>query len=253
MRIMKCNSIAHAHELSMKHLLRQGRTRVTEDNEISVETPPMTFVLNNPLNEPRIHELSLYRQGFCDAYADQIINGKPEGDSDFDYTYHDRLFKYPYAQRVVDRYRSYTINQIDHIIEYLKDEPMTRRAIGITWKPEVDTGANAKNPPCLQLVHAWINPDDKLDLSVVFRSNDMLGAVAENMYGLIALHKYIADNVGVDIGTYMHSSTIPHFYLVKNFSEVKKWITYFRMVPSHDIRVAAEGLEWDLEIQESYR
>jgi thymidylate synthase len=97
----------------------------------------------------------------------------------------------------------------------------TRRAVAITWTPEVDQ--DEKNVPCLQLIMCTIRRG-RLDMKVVFRSNDMLSALGANMYGLTELQKFIADKIGVPVGTYTHISLVPHVYYKRDASELSKML-----------------------------
>ena len=49
-------------------------------------------------------------------------------------------------------------------------------------------------------------------MRVVFRSNDMLLAFGANAYALTMLQKKIADELGLEVGTYTHIALIPHVY-----------------------------------------
>ncbi len=65
--------------------------------------------------------------------------------------------------------------------------------------------------PCLQLVQCAVR-NNALQMSVVFRSNDIHLALSANMYGLIQKQQQIADAVGVPVGRYTHVALIPHIY-----------------------------------------
>ena len=66
----------------------------------------------------------------------------------------------------------------------------------MTWNPYVDEQLD--DCPCLQLVQCLVR-DGRLSMKVVFRSNDMLTAAGANMFALVHLQKYIADNLGLPL------------------------------------------------------
>lgn len=113
------------------------------------------------------------------------------------------------------------INQIEYIINKLKEQPASRRAQAITWNPSID--CNQKDVPCLQYVQAHI-VNNKLDFTVMFRSNDMLLAFGANAYALTYIQKYIADALGLEVGTYTHISLIPHVYTKRDADVLSKFI-----------------------------
>ncbi len=61
-------------------------------------------------------------------------------------------------------------------------------------------------------------------LKVLFRSNDILLAMHANMYALVHLQKYVADQLGLPVGSYTHMVTVPHIYVKRDASELKKWL-----------------------------
>ena len=103
-------------------------------------------------------------------------------DDGFIYTYSERLQNYN------------DINQLDVIINRLNKNINSNRAIAVTYNPMVDM--NRQDIPCLQLIQALVR-DDKLILSVYFRSNDLYGAFPSNMMFLTYLGMKIADELGV--------------------------------------------------------
>ena len=54
--------------------------------------------------------------------------------------------------------------------------------------------------------------ENKLDMMVLFRSNDLLKAFFFNAFALIMLQEKIAAELGLPIGTYTHRSNSMHCY-----------------------------------------
>jgi len=209
MKVFECNSIAEAHMQLVNFVMWNKSNVMTEDNQQTYEAPPVTVTIKQPLKD-MIHSKSTAQLQFCEAYADQILNGTK---NDFDYTYHDRLFDY--CQQECNT------NQIKECISKLISSPTTRRAIAITWIPVVDN--YFKNVPCLQFIQFKINKE-KLDMYVLFRSEDILGAFGQNAYGMAKLQEYVAKRIECNIGIYEHIVTTPHLYPIENDSELKRFL-----------------------------
>jgi thymidylate synthase len=113
------------------------------------------------------------------------------------YTYHQRLFDYD------------GLNQIEKCVQLLKECPYTRRAQAVTWQSWIDMDHD--DPPCLQSI--WLRiQDNKLNMNVRFRSNDLFKAAFPNMVALTELQALIARQLNVEVGGYIHLSDSMHIY-----------------------------------------
>ncbi|MFX1499093.1 MAG: thymidylate synthase [Promethearchaeota archaeon] len=101
------------------------------------------------------------------------------------------------------------INQIEYIIQKLKDKPYSRRAQAITWRPLVDPFHS--DPPCLQRIFMRIK-DGKLLMQTTWRSRDLFRAWEANVNGMVRIQKLVADELGVEIGHYLDFSNSLHIY-----------------------------------------
>jgi thymidylate synthase len=164
----------------------------------------MTVYIKQPTTEPRISKLfydgaqglQKYVGEMVDGSMDWIIGKTPS----YHYTYHSRFA--PYLQATIDElYRS----------------PSTRRAIISVRDNAFDT--NTSNPSCLQSLQFFIR-EEKLDLQVLFRSNDLPEAFFENAFALIRLQEIVADSLNIPVGTYTHRSNSMHCY-EKNFASLE--------------------------------
>ena len=118
-------------------------------------------------------------------------------DDGFIYTYSERLQNYN------------DINQLDVIINRLNKNINSNRAIAVTYNPMVDM--NRQDIPCLQLIQALVR-DDKLILSVYFRSNDLYGAFPSNMMFLTYLGMKIANELRVQFDYIDYHCSSLHIY-----------------------------------------
>ena len=155
----------------------------------------MTMTAYAPLREPMIskcfiggpRELEQYRQEMLDGILDfEVERGK------WAYTYHQRMAE-----------------QIPFVIEELRRNPYSRRAVIDIRDWRKDTAGG--DPACLQHIQYFIR-DGLLDCCVLFRSNDACKAAFMNAFALIMLQKRIADELGVEVGSYTHRANSFHVY-----------------------------------------
>jgi thymidylate synthase len=101
-------------------------------------------------------------------------------------------------------------NQIDKIVELLKEQPNTRKAsISIYDAKEFDTYGS--DTPCTYAVN-FTMLHNKLNMSVVMRSNDLWFGFCNDQYCFSMLQKMIAETLSVDVGMYYHFAQNFHIY-----------------------------------------
>ena len=91
------------------------------------------------------------------------------------------------------------INQIQDIIDALKRDAYSKACVAITWHVQEELMRKHKSSPCLVFLQAIVQ-DEKLNLTVFFRSHDMTQGWPENAYGCAAIQKEIADAIGMPTG-----------------------------------------------------
>ena len=107
-------------------------------------------------------------------------------------------------------------DQIDYVIDLLRNEPDTRQAaISIYDCKEHDTFTF--DTPCTYAVQFTIL-DNKLNMSVVMRSNDLWFGFCNDQYQFSKLQHHVWDRIcygklkGLEIGTYFHFAHNLHLY-----------------------------------------
>lgn len=188
------SSLPKAYHKALKQLWIYGDRYDCPDWNTKRLEASMTIVVEHPLEEPMISkffpggytDLEQYKQEMLDGILDfEILTGN------WSYTYHDR-----YA------------DQYQFIIDDLKRNPQSTRAV-MDIRTKDDVGSD--DPACWQHVQFLVR-DDKLDMKVLFRSNDAVKASFMNMFALIMLQKKVADELGVDVGMYIHRANSFHAY-----------------------------------------
>lgn len=101
------------------------------------------------------------------------------------------------------------INQIEYIIQKLKQKPYSRRAQAITWRPLVDPFHS--DPPCLQRIYMRVK-NEQLIMQTTWRSRDLFRAWEANVNGMIRIQKYVADQLNIEVGHYLDFSNSLHIY-----------------------------------------
>ena len=103
-------------------------------------------------------------------------------------------------------------DQIDYVVDLLKHQPDTRQAaISIYDCKEHDTFTF--DTPCTYAVQFTIL-DNKLNMSVVMRSNDLWYGFCNDQYQFSKLQYYVWNRLSIDIeiGTYFHYAHNLHLY-----------------------------------------
>ena len=172
--------------------------------------------IDNPYNDSM---LNINHKQFAEAVkrgAFDIKDYPIKGEALFDYVtslddehqiyLDDDGFIYTYSERL-QNYQGR--NQLKDIINRLKQDMGSNRAIAVTFNPFIDNERD--DIPCLQLIQTLVR-NDKLILSVYFRSNDLYGAFPSNMMFLTYLGMKIADELDVKFDYIDYHCSSLHIY-----------------------------------------
>lgn len=216
--------IARAWENSLVALYESGcrlQTQYDRPGDPPSRDATMVLTVHDPLAEPMIHrdipggflELQEYVMEVCDGIKDHLVRDPgDEKDTRWEYTYHQRLFRYEVPTLP-------PVDQIEGICQQLAAASHTRRAQAVTWKVWED--AHCYDPACLQSIWCRITqegPRRLLSMNVRFRSNDAYKAAMMNIFALVQLQKRIAERIGelsgqpVELGRYCHMADSYHIY-----------------------------------------
>lgn len=126
-------------------------------------------------------------------------------------TYSDdgETFHAPYGYRLR---HAFGIDQFDAVVEQLKADPESRRAVMQIWHSGLDLNKDSKDLPCNDLIMCKIR-DGKLQITVCNRSNDIIwGCYGANAVQFSVIQEYLAARLGVGIGVYRQVSDSYHAY-----------------------------------------
>jgi thymidylate synthase len=113
----------------------------------------------------------------------------------------------------------FKIDQINEIISLLNDDPETRRAVLTLYSPKDLCNNISKDIPCNTSVFFKIR-NNKLDMTVINRSNDLYLGIPYNVFVFNILLKYISIKINVEVGVQRHFSDSLHLY-TNDFDSVK--------------------------------
>jgi thymidylate synthase len=109
-------------------------------------------------------------------------------------------------------------SQIEYVVNELKRDPDSRRAVMHLRVP--DDSIDAKlDVPCTLALQFFIR-DNKLHQVVNMRSSDLVFGIAYDIPAFTIFQEMIANEVGADVGTYTHTSNSLHIY-EKHFGMVE--------------------------------
>jgi len=117
------------------------------------------------------------------------------------------------------RLRKYfKLDQINEAIKQLQSNSNTRRVVLSMWSTN-DLTAKSKDIPCNTSIYLKIR-NNKLDISITNRSNDIYLGVPYNIFVFYLLQVYIANQLSIDIGIQTHFTDSLHLY-ERDFEKVE--------------------------------
>lgn len=109
--------------------------------------------------------------------------------------------------------KHFGFNQLQRIVTALRNRPNCRRQVLSMWDAATDLRCEGKDLPCNTHVYVSVSPEDRVDLTVSNRSNDILWGC----YGADAVHfsmllEFFHCALGKPAGTYWQMSNNWHGY-----------------------------------------
>lgn len=108
-------------------------------------------------------------------------------------------------------YGARTQDQYAPVIERLKKDPDSRQAVVTIWDPVLDLLPEKRDYPCTVL-HQFRIRDNKLNMSVYMRSNDVWLGAAYDFFQFTRVQIAMASVLGVAPGSYTHHVGSLHIY-----------------------------------------
>ncbi|AYP68630.1 thymidylate synthase [Exiguobacterium phage vB_EalM-132] len=230
---MQKTSVFFGHDPSSIYLnaldaLETRGVEVAPRGKRILELRPVMIEFHNPLNRVTFLKGRVINPFFQLLESMWILAGRSDVASLTDYNksiaqFSDDgvYFNAPYGERLRHYDKSdangHIINPIDQLVDVirkLKEDPDTRQAIAVIYNPRFDHVDNpTKDRPCNMLLEFKLR-GDKLDLTVVNRSNDLhWGTFGANLCQFATIQEAMATWLGVEVGTYFQQTDSLHIYL----------------------------------------
>lgn len=142
--------------------------------------------------------------------------------------------------------RGETIDQLKDVIESLKTNPDSRRHIVTAWNPE-DVPSNMALPPCHALFQFYV-ANGKLSCQLYQRSADIFLGVPFNIASYSLLVHLIANEVGLDVGEFIHTLGDAHIYQ-NHLTQVEEQLSR-EMYPLPEINITEGKSLFDLTVDD---
>lgn len=102
-------------------------------------------------------------------------------------------------------------NQIEKIINALKNDSSSRQQVLMTWDPKLDGILKFPNIPCPFACVVGIT-GGKLNMHLSVRSNDVICGLPYDLYFYVLLGNMFANSLGIEVGSLFYSIANYHFY-----------------------------------------
>jgi thymidylate synthase len=221
-----------------------------------VELQNIKAIIENPSEEP---DEILQQFGFSldkfRGYQQRILD--PEKPADLGYTYGNRLRGY-------FRHDGQLVDSLEIAGQRLREKPDSRHAYISLWDNTRDL-PEGTDTPCF--VSAFFRRfEGKLTLTATFRSHNAMEAWPENVYGLIAIQRFVAQKAGMEPGpltVFSHSISID----VSSLEKARKIATSKesdevydpatgkhgpRMDPNGAFTTTFDRATWEIVVEHSY-
>jgi thymidylate synthase len=221
-----------------------------------VELQNIKAIIENPQEEPDeiLRQFGFSLEKFR-GYQRRILD--PEKPPDLGYTYGNRLRGY-------FQHDGTLVDSLEIAGQRLKDKPESRHAYIALWDNTRDL-PEGTDTPCF--VSAFFRKfEGKLTLTATFRSHNAMEAWPENVYGLIAIQRFVAEKAGMEPGpltVFSHSISIDVSSLEKarKIAESKESDEVHdpstgklgpRMDPNGAFTTTFDRATWEIVVEHSY-
>ncbi|MEK7533539.1 MAG: thymidylate synthase [Patescibacteria group bacterium] len=185
----------------LHNIIRYGRnktTRYTQENELKELLNVMAVVYDEDPEKPYLPKFFPFSEKDLATYYPQVLSAKQIPG-----------IAYTYGQRLRDHDG---VDQIQNIIDLIKTRPFSKKMVAFTAKIQEDWSVvNRGDTPCLTQILCSIQ-DGKLFMTTHFRSQDMVHGWPRNVFSLRKLQKFISDESGVPMGTFVMITHSAHIY-----------------------------------------
>jgi thymidylate synthase len=169
------------------------------------------FYIENPMDRKITCDYRNWKEDYAEAEWQWYLSGDPNADAIAEKA---QIWKLMQDEdgNVNSNYGYQWIrnNQIYKVIDMLKKDPTTRNAsVSMYDGKEIDK--YSKDTICTYSINFQLH-NDKLNMSVLMRSNDLVFGFCNDQYCFSKLQELVAQEVGLPMGQYFHYSDNLHIY-----------------------------------------
>ncbi len=204
-------TVALGIEAAMKALNEKGIVQERENQDRTDVTKEIQLCLDieEPAAEPFISRCIVTDLKGLAKYDHEFLDGTGDNDG-WEYTYH-ALYNRFY----------------DQLLGELRRNIHTRRACIALGQGDINFSAD---PPCMQLM-MFNYVDGKLEMTIIFRSNDGVKAFPMNIHAVEMLHQKVAAELDLPVGPLHYIANNFHAYS-KDFHTLESYCKVFDTAPA---------------------
>ncbi len=233
MHVIEAENVNHAYTAGMNFLADFGEEHDSRAGKVLRSPVPVTTIYAEPCQRVLFNGTRDCNPFFHLFESIWMLAGRQDVESLLqfnkrmgDYSDDGKIFHGAYGYRWRHHFGS---DQIETVVEQLKENKEDRRAMICMWDVEEDSGNNCKDIPCNDMIK-FDAYSGKLNMIVFCRSNDIIwGAYGANAVHMSFLQEYMAAAIGIPVGTYSQISCDYHAYKdvyekkVKNIHNIDKY------------------------------
>lgn len=266
MQTIFVNNVNDALVKGVRYLSSMGLLEKSRNGLVKVSPLPVCTVYEHPLERVLLDPVRDANPFFHVMEFLWMMAGRD--DSEWISAFNSRMKEFAEDDGTIwgaygDRWRllgTHEDGQIETVIDMLKTDPTTRRAVIAMWSPDLDLGIDKKDLPCN--THIYVTTaHGRLDMTVCCRSNDIIwGAYGANAVHFSYLQEYIANSLDVQVGRLYQFSNNYHMYveredvvkLIPHFMDVKYGTPAYPGAPHYRLFGFDKKKEWDDDLYEMF-
>jgi len=186
-------TIARGWEESIEYLLKNGNVVDSQRGMRTLEITNAVFRISHPLSEPKVSPKYSYSSDFISGFLsdmEDIHEGVSIGN---------RIYNYGETR----------INQFERIIDELKNDHFSRRAVLNLWAPDQDS--TSEHPPCAVTLQLYVR-DGLLHMTSFMRSVDAWMLAIPDMLAFTKFQENVGGRLQIRVGTFTQIAVSYHIY-----------------------------------------
>ena len=205
----KGESWAEIFEEIRKAMLTEAKTVPSRIGKTKELLNP-TIVLSNPRKRLFYNEHRTFNLAYALVEAFFLFNSQNYV-SNFSF-YNKRMSDYSDdGIHINSAYGYHIADSLEELVNKLKEDSHTRQAVLNIYSTKYGVKMKTKDVPCTIALNFLIR-DGKLNLTTYMRSNDLFWGLQYDLFMFTCLQEVIANELGLEMGYYIHCPTSLHVY-----------------------------------------